>query len=184
MPLKTFVKVGSITNLSDARYCAGMGVDLLGFRVVEGQAQYISPEQFQEIRGWITGPQVVAEIYGLQDAAVLDKLIELYRPDLLELSINELKLFRSIPLPFILNLTDTDESFNLNEWSPDYLITNHATHPSHPILKAVSTVDEVQAALEENTVAGIALQGGSEIRPGLKDFEALADILELLDVDH
>ena len=29
MPLKTFVKVGNITNLSDARYCAGMGVDML-----------------------------------------------------------------------------------------------------------------------------------------------------------
>jgi phosphoribosylanthranilate isomerase len=35
MPLKTFVKVGCITNLSDARYCAGMGVDMLGFRAVE-----------------------------------------------------------------------------------------------------------------------------------------------------
>ncbi len=31
MALKTIVKVGNITNLSDARYCAVMGVDMLGF---------------------------------------------------------------------------------------------------------------------------------------------------------
>ena len=42
--LKTQVKVSSITNLSDARYCAGMGVDLLGFPIQE-----ISLEKFTEI---------------------------------------------------------------------------------------------------------------------------------------
>ena len=66
MPLKTFVKVGCITNLSDARYCAGMGVDMLGFRAVESQENYIKPSQFQEIRGWIAGPLVVAEVYGVE----------------------------------------------------------------------------------------------------------------------
>ena len=44
MSLQTFVKVGEITNLSDARYCAGMGVDLLGFNVVENTPGYVDSE--------------------------------------------------------------------------------------------------------------------------------------------
>ena len=69
MPLKTFVKVGSITNLSDARYCAGMMVDMLGFRSVEGQEGYIKPAQFQEIRGWISGPLVISFVAALADSS-------------------------------------------------------------------------------------------------------------------
>ncbi|MFM1835376.1 MAG: hypothetical protein RJA04_63, partial [Bacteroidota bacterium] len=48
--LKTLVKVSAITNLSDARYCAGMGVDLLGFPLGK-----ISIDQFTEIRNWLAG---------------------------------------------------------------------------------------------------------------------------------
>ena len=48
MPLKTIVKVGSITNLSDARYCAGMGVEMLGFNVVAGHESFIDAKKYQE----------------------------------------------------------------------------------------------------------------------------------------
>lgn len=33
MALKTFVKISGVNNLSDARYCAGMGVNQLGFNI-------------------------------------------------------------------------------------------------------------------------------------------------------
>ncbi|MFT7424854.1 MAG: phosphoribosylanthranilate isomerase, partial [Algoriphagus sp.] len=36
MALRTFVKINGITNLTDARYCSGMYVDLLGFTFEEG----------------------------------------------------------------------------------------------------------------------------------------------------
>ena len=42
--LKTLVKVSGIENLSDARYCAGMGVEFLGFPLAQ-----IPFEKFQEI---------------------------------------------------------------------------------------------------------------------------------------
>jgi phosphoribosylanthranilate isomerase len=49
MALKTKVKAGNITNLSDARYCAGMGVDWLGF-----PADVVNPDTFKEITNWVT----------------------------------------------------------------------------------------------------------------------------------
>ncbi|HYG20089.1 MAG TPA: hypothetical protein VD816_14225, partial [Ohtaekwangia sp.] len=108
MPLKTLVKVGSITNLSDARYCAGMGVNLLGFRVLEGQENYINPKTFQEIRGWVTGPAIVAEIYGVTSAEELRQIMADYRPDYLEMDTADFHCIgEHIALPYILSIKDS-----------------------------------------------------------------------------
>src|SRR5262245_49771827 len=122
MPLKAFVKVGSITNLSDARYCAGMSVDMLGFRALEGQENYIKPSFFQEIRGWITGPLVVAEVYGLTQPDQLTRILENYKPDYLEMGVKELSLFETLPLPLILAVgeDDANKTFSVE---PAYLVS-------------------------------------------------------------
>jgi phosphoribosylanthranilate isomerase len=57
MSLVTKVKAANITNLSDARYCAGMGVEWIGF-----PSQDVSPAMFAEITGWLSGPQWVIEL--------------------------------------------------------------------------------------------------------------------------
>ena len=56
--LKTKVKVSSIENLSDARYCAGMGVEWLGFPLA------MPVEKLEEIRNWLAGVQIVGECIG------------------------------------------------------------------------------------------------------------------------
>ena len=56
MSLVTKVKAANITNLSDARYCAGMGVDWIGFPLSQ-----VNPTVFSEITGWLSGPQWVVE---------------------------------------------------------------------------------------------------------------------------
>lgn len=184
MALKTFVKVGRITNLSDARYCAGMGVDLLGFSVVEGQPQFIESKSFQEIRGWVTGPSVVAEIYGLQNAADLDKIIENYKPDYLEMGVAELALFPALPLPFIVFVGDNDSLSDL-PLPPSYLIQQgeKVTSSAYPTLLVVESKEDLTVFLNHPDAKGVVLNGTAEIRPGLKDFEAMADILEQLEVD-
>ena len=55
--LITKVKVGQVTNLSEARYCAGMGVDFLSFPIVS-----IDPKTYQEITGWVAGPKFGIEV--------------------------------------------------------------------------------------------------------------------------
>ena len=182
MPLKTFVKVGCVTNLSDARYCAGMGVDMLGFRVVEGQENYIKPSQFQEIRGWIAGPLVVAEVYGLKDPAELNAIVENFKPDYLEMSLPELMQFSALPLPFLLAVAETDVLANLPV-QPAYLIGKKPFGTPFPLLIEVQATRDVAPLLDNNSVKGIALKGGIELKPGLKDYEVMNEILELLDAD-
>lgn len=55
----TKLKICGITSLADARYCAGAGVDFLGFIQYAGSPRYIEPAQAKEIIGWLYGPEAV-----------------------------------------------------------------------------------------------------------------------------
>jgi phosphoribosylanthranilate isomerase len=182
MPLKTFVKAGNITNLSDARYCAGMGVDMLGFKTIEGQENYIKPTQFQEIRGWITGPLVIAEIYGLKNANELAAILEHYKPDYLEMGPDELSLFSALPLPFILATPDKT-MVGSSPLQPEYIISKTPFETEIPLLIEIQSKAEIESLLSNPQVKGFVLSGTSELRPGLKDFEMMADVLELLEIE-
>jgi phosphoribosylanthranilate isomerase len=76
MSLKTKVKAGNITNLSDARYCAGMGVDWLSF-----PAEKVNPVKFKEITDWVTGPQFVLEAEALENSMSSFRLFSIHAPD-------------------------------------------------------------------------------------------------------
>jgi phosphoribosylanthranilate isomerase len=194
MALRTSVKVGHITNLSDARYCAGMGVDMLGFSVIEEQEHYISLAQYQEIRGWFTGPKVVAELYGMTAPEQLEPIIRNYQPDMLEVSVDALDYVLATDLPLLIATTqaayhqhqanllahrhqiayvifpaDTDENFI------------HALSETFPVLLTLTT--EFTPHLLRLPIAGIVLEGSFEERPGLKDYALLADVLETLEID-
>jgi phosphoribosylanthranilate isomerase len=180
MPLKTLVKVGNISNLSDARYCSGMGVDMLGFRVLPGQGNAISPKLFQEIRGWVTGPKIVAEIYGLASADDLSGIIESFAPDYFELSQAEFSTFeKHLTLPCIVSgngAANTKIEFRLLEETES---TAHSGNEK--ILIKTTSSENVLNLIKSPQVSGVALNGTPELRPGFKDYSELADILELLD---
>jgi len=184
MPLKTLVKIGGVTNLSDARYCAGMGVDMLGIRVIQGQASYLAPQQFQEIRGWISGPLIVAELYGITQREDLSSILENYKPDMLEMGLAELEIMSTLPLPYILNLGENDNVDHLTI-QPDFILCRTLTNNlgSVPLILAVESQAQVNDALTNPRVKGVAMNGSPEVRPGLKDYNILAEILEQLEVD-
>jgi phosphoribosylanthranilate isomerase len=192
MPLKTLVKVGNISNLSDARYCSGMAVDMLGFKVIEGQPNHLPAKLFQEIRGWISGPKVVAEIYGIHDEGVLSEIITNYAPEYFELTCVEYANFKGkLNLPVILYLTkdevtkvDLDtESENIAYLMIDedaFGMVKECTFP-YPILLKVKSGANLNEKLKEVSVTGVALDGSPEERPGFKDYTGLSEILEALD---
>jgi phosphoribosylanthranilate isomerase len=191
MPLKTLVKVGNISNLSDARYCSGMGVDMLGFRVIASQANNIPHKVFQEIRGWISGPKIVAELYGIQGQD-LTAIISNYVPDYFEMSYAEFKEnSKLLTLPSIIYLTReelTKADLDSESENIAYLVVDEDdigllaeyTLP-YPVLVRISTHKALEEKLETNAVSGIALNGSPELRPGFKDYNELADILEALE---
>src|SRR6187402_255425 len=92
MSLKTKVKVGNITNLSDARYCAGMGASWLGFPMKEVDGSLLSPEKFMDITGWVSGPEFVleAEEINLQQ---LYTVIQRYPAQYIQIEVSQLEFF-------------------------------------------------------------------------------------------
>src|SRR6185369_1389083 len=78
--LITKVKVGQVTNLSEARYCAGMGVDFLSFPISS-----IDPKTYLEITGWVAGPKFGVEV----DAKNISNVRE-YKTDFIEINIGQL----------------------------------------------------------------------------------------------
>lgn len=195
--LKTLVKVSAITNLSDARYCAGMGVDLLGFPLGK-----ISIDQFTEIRNWLAGVQIVGE-FSTNDTAEIKAKVAEYKPDVLEIDTKvNLVAIQDISIPKILRINiDTDNlpavfaasapyvsHFLLVGEGPDSLQGMEGSveiwSAQYPIILGLEIPeDDLEEWIEQSSIKGIGLMSGEEDRPGFRDFTDLMNILEKLETE-
>jgi phosphoribosylanthranilate isomerase len=205
MNLKTLVAVNNINNLSDARYCAGMGVDILGFCLTEDKPGYMSPTAIKEIAGWVSGVKIAGEFLD-EPIDIINDLVDVCGLHLVQL--NELYLLDDISrikVPVIQRVVinkDTDEtelvdSLRLYQNKVRYFLitTDDFTGIDETNSRFLAdlakqflillgfgiTKEGVLNILEEVNPAGIALKGGHEIKPGLKTFDELSEILEELE---
>ena len=203
MALKTKVKVNRITNLTDARYCSGMYVDVLGFSLEEGTPHYISPSQFQEITGWISGADYAAEftdsdVYTIErrladypginwiESSDLDTLVQLkdlgkeliYRVTMEEIE----SIFPKIDVlnqqHITLHLTSTENNLSID----NEVIIKELASKVKLFLGFGINPENASLLAEIPGIAGLAMDGGDEIKPGLRDFDQLASILENLEL--
>lgn len=206
MALKTLVKISNVTNLSDARYCAGMGVDMLGFSMDVDSPEYVDPKKFDDIRGWVAGVQIVGETT-TTDPDTIDQLLKTYQPDALQVDEAALLPFLSTygkPLILRVDLTQLtleqlDVLIKTEASAADYVLLESKS-PLHlddelklslqaiaarfPVLLGTGiSAENIHTLLAELPVQGIALTGGKEDRPGNKDFGELMDILETIEED-
>jgi phosphoribosylanthranilate isomerase len=195
--LKTQVKVSSIANLSDARYCAGMGVEWLGFPLQE-----ITLERFTEIRNWLAGVQIVGE-FAKATADQVREAVAIYQPDVIEVDSSvSLVAIQSIDVSKILRVNiDTDNlpaifaasapyvsHFLLVGDSADSLIGMEASieiwAAQYPIIVGLDIPeDDLDEWVEQSSIQGIGLVAGEEDRPGFRDFTDLMTILEKLETE-
>lgn len=191
MSLKAKVKVGRVTNLSEARYCAGMGVDMLGFPV---GAEGLKPEQYKQMIEWVAGPEFVLEAHRFQSLDLKD-ITDNYPGHYVEIGTHQLGWLSDKGLNFILamkpgewvnlygNLMGNEniKYVELIGASKHDASTIRAVGTYFPVLVNVDSIDVVNELLGLN--AGIALTGSDEEKPGVKDYSNVAAILEALDVD-
>lgn len=205
MALNTIVLVNQITNLSDARYCAGMGVEMLGFKLQPEHPQHITPQEFKEISGWVSGVKLVGEVQELPTQEVEEILLN-YKVDMLQLnSLYLIEELDELPLPIILRvmidkdtveenllgllelyhphveyfLIDSDDFRSIDETNYKFL---RDISKSYPIIIGFGlTKENTREALDMIHPAGIALKGSEEIRPGFKNFDELEEIFEQLE---
>ena len=191
MPLKTLVKVSHLSNLSDARYCAGMGVEMLGFRVIAGSEYYMAPQVFQDIRGWISGPRIIAELYGMTATTDISLIVQTYAPDYLELSHEEYQRFgHALSLPCIVSVSHPSQIKALGRKDAiEYIITEEnaicddVSGSQYPVLVKATSLEAMNRHLTEGCFRGFVVDGPHEIRPGITNYDQLGVILEALEED-
>ncbi len=179
MPLKTNVWVNKITTLSEARYCAGMGVQFLGF-----QPAVVDVKTYRDITGWVSGPSFFLDIS--EEMTVPAQVADYACEYLLirEEQVNELppaidsKLLIKKSLSSSGSTSPTRANFILLEnWAPESL----ERAPGRTVV-AVSNPAEALLAISL-PIAGILLQGSTEASPGLMEYDHLSAVLELLETE-
>lgn len=202
MALRTSVIVNGINNLSDARYCAGMGVDIVGFNLKLDDPERVQPETIKEISGWIAGVQVAGEFLRARPDLInelaeefnldyiqldvpylIDEIEEINRPVIQKVFINkdtvesELMEMMELYSPYVHSfIIFSDDFSSVDETNTRFLASLAANYKIY--LGFGIGKDNIKATLESIKSAGIGLQGGHEIKPGLKDFDELAEIFE------
>lgn len=207
MALATFVKVSKVNNLSDARYCAGMGVDVIGFNLVPDTLHYMSPEKFSEITEWLSGVDFAGEFEDLSASEIM-QLVKAYGLQYIQISnaalVPELS-DQSVPLTLKIDMDKVQDMSELSEvlrsnkeqvsyflfeseqeaFQDDKLQEILSLAADYPVLLGYGvTVTNVHQLINNSPINGIALMGEEELRAGYKDFDKLAEILELIEVDE
>lgn len=205
MALKTTVLVSGINNLSDARYCAGMGADMMGFNLDVNHPDHLTEEAFKEITGWVSGIKLVGEFDQATGQEIQEKVTSL-NLDLVQL--NKMYLLdeiRNINRPVIqkvfidkdtieadllemLNLYKEDVAFFL-VYSNDFTTIDETNSRLLRDLSGLYKIiigfgiekQNINLILDEIRPEGIGLQGSDEIKPGLKTFDELEEIFEVLE---
>lgn len=200
MALKTLVKVSNITNLSDARYCAGMGVEMIGFVMDKHSADYISPDKMKEIKSWVAGVLTVGETQS-GDYEEVKTLVQDYEIDILQIAdASLLPQISDLGKPIILKL-DFDSAYfedyleRYNQFVEFFLVdggvlSDFARYTlkeyafNYPIVLDFGiTAENINDLLDEMHLKGIALKGTNELHPGSKDYDDLRGILENIEID-
>jgi phosphoribosylanthranilate isomerase len=205
MALIVPVMVRGINNLSDARYCAGMGADCLTFRLDPSWADHLTPEAVQELGGWVSGVQLIGEFDALPVAEINSLartcglhavLLHRRRPaqELAELEVPAYKLINWIP-----DMLPEDVELRFREQQASYAGFVLAAAPSPlPNTTQLTRLTEqarryalwlgegfaptdIRNFVETVRPAGIVLEGGHEIKPGLRDFEEMEAVFEALE---
>jgi phosphoribosylanthranilate isomerase len=193
MSLQILVKAGTITNLSDARYCAGMGVEIIGFPVGKTNNTGLSSTKIKEIAGWLSGIKIALEF----DEPIFDEkyaleIIQDLNPDYIQLPIALKQEFRKITsIPFLLLTNSLEKSENKEDillYSGNIIhnereLKELCSHNNVILSSAQIDITSIKSILASLNPFGIELKGGTEISPGLKSFDDLSEIFEILEIE-
>lgn len=172
------LKFSSVTNLSDARYAAGMWADIIGFCFDPGQPEYIEPGKAAEIIAWVSGPEICGE-FGQQPAEWILEFAEKLNLNSIQIPAvyPEMKSLLSSGLKIICTISDSREfipeiaDMLLCRESDIYMNVRQKT--GKPLIFESDTVPELLPLPE-----GIALKGQAELLPGTRNHAEWTTFLE------
>lgn len=187
METKLKIKAGNISHLTDARYFAAYGIEWMGFNFKSYDPNKIDIETAKTIIDWIEGPQIIAEFDGLD----MDYIFQICH----QLQINNIQL----PIEYFTNeLNDYEVIWKGDTKKNDQL----AAISAHLLIENASDTDQLQNILQKNNTTIVKLNedleqsksilqlpnlkaieicGSSEEEVGVKAYDAINDLFDLLE---
>ena len=198
MSLKYFVYVGAVNNLSDARYCSAMMVDIIGFDVNEFSVKCLNEEKVKDISTWINGVKIVGDFENSSKEHIT-KFINKNIFSSIMIDISNHYLLNNLDIDnVIIKISDN----NYNEELISSILDNHKNlieiivfesfndlklefikslnNKLRILVKPLSSLSDTKKMLDKYNL-GLYLNGSDEIRPGYKDYDSLSEILEDID---
>ena len=179
-----------ITNLTDARYFAAWGVEMMCYNIDPDTEGSLSIPQFREITEWVEGPSTGIKASGLaipitlasEELEIKNMIIGPFI-DKTDLPTSVENVYRICTLEegwqdddkLILTLSKAVDKLSENEVSKIKSITSNKEVYLDGIFKAIDL-----ANIESFGVTGIILKGGDEEKVGYKSFDELDAVLEAL----
>lgn len=164
--LKVKVIATQISNLTDARYFAALGVEGLMF-----DYNRIGNDQFQEMREWIAG----VHFYCSEPSLVTD------RETMSFIGIKNLEEFQNMrdDQSCIVNLQSKWQ--NLDDPTKNLILEKATLTKSY--LSIPVDLKEIKDLVESKRLYGLIVEGGDEEKVGLKSFNELDELFDILEED-
>ena len=198
MPHLVPLLIRGINNLSDARYCAGMGADKLTFILDPALPGYLDTKTVKELAGWIAGVELIGEFDKLStqdinaiaaecalDAVLLcsprtaDELAEIAPPVYMELAADNAALAQPLSNSLLGVLVELPEILETG-----IMAALHATASrQHLWLGPGLQPERARELVSQLPLAGLSFPSGNEVKPGLRDFDQLEAVFEALEID-
>lgn len=202
---KIKIKASAINNLTEGRYFAALGVEWLGFPTSK-----LPPEQIVEIKEWLFGPRFVLELGEETEEQINEivqisgvHIIETTRElNLLALSADVQSVIRRIEVADGSDLSNVREKMDkianataqfllhfqapynqCEHWLADESSLqklNKLCQEFPVIIEIDSQVENIESFLSQVDPFGLSIQGTDEEEVGLKNFDHIADLMDLL----
>ena len=198
MPHLIPLLIRGINNLSDARYCAGMGADKLTFILDPALPGHLDTKAVKELAGWIAGVELIGEFDQLSpveinaiaaecalDAILLrhprstEELAEIAPPVYIELSPESAAGAQNQPTSVVGIIVELPE-----EISAETLTALRSLSQRQPLWLGPG-LDPARARhlIQQLELAGLVFPSGDEVKPGLRDFDQLEAVFEALETE-
>lgn len=204
MALSTLVKISGVNNLSEARYCAGMGAGILGFCPEPGHPDFVDIKKFREISGWVQGVKFAGEFYSSQIESVIEAdreyhfdYLQVIRPDFVGVLKKSGK-----PVIFTIDLSVYEnwegaksEMRQLSSGVDFFLIQGgilsenwlkeicESSGDFRIIMGTGITKESLNKMNTQCRFSGFAFKGSGEIKPGYLEPGELGELMEMLETD-
>ena len=171
-----------VTNLTDARYFAAMGVDWIGFDM--GTDSPLSIEHVIAFSDWVEGPLFYLDVRGRPEEQIAEMLGS-FQAD-------GLRTEEGVSLPHyagkIISVRQNSDIVNdhadiliysFEEWQQ--IISNNEAIVAEDAWVAVDNANEYRSLNTSiDRIMGIVVSGGDEEKTGLKPYDDLDEIMELV----